>query len=94
MSQVSRGAKNVVQLEVARKSGSEEEEPLSEVMGSPLYGVAMLKIAMELKSDRAASIEDIVGGVLRKMSLPEAEFREFLARNGGLLEAIAARRRY
>jgi hypothetical protein len=66
----------------------------SEVAGSPLYGVAMLKIAMELKKADAAPVDELITGVLKRMSLPEDDFRAFLAMNGGLLKTIAQRRRY
>ena len=64
------------------------------IEGNPLYGVAMLKIAMELKRQDSAALDDILTGVLTKMHLPEAEFRAFLAENGGLLRTIAQRRKY
>src|SRR5438309_2259498 len=61
---------------------------------SPLYGVAMLKIAMELKRRDHLCLDEILVGVLRKMNLPEAKFRAYLAENGGLLRAIAHRQKY
>ena len=64
------------------------------VDANPLYGIAMLKIAMELKKPGAAGLDSIVEGVLAKMNLGEAEFRAFLAQNGGLLRTIAERKRY
>ena len=85
--------KKVVRL-AERRSATETLEAPVEVEASPLYGVAMLKIAMELKKRESADLEEILGGVLRTMSLPEAEFREFLAKNGGLLRAIARRKQY
>ncbi len=69
-------------------------EASREVADSPLYGVAMLKIAMELKKPGAGGLDEIVSGVLGKMGLAEAEFRDFLSRNGGMLRAIAERRGY
>ena len=81
-----RGA--VVQLKQA------EEVVPNEVEASPLFGVAMLKIAMELKKADAAPVDDLISGVLKRMQLPENEFRAFLAMNGGLLKTIAQRRRY
>ena len=69
------------------------EDP-SDVEASPLYGVAMLKIAMELKKSPTSTLDDILKGVLESMALPEEAFREFLSQNGGLLRSIAARKRY
>ena len=54
----------------------------------------MLKIAMELKKADAAPVDELITGVLRRMNLPEADFRAFLAMNGGLLKTIAQKRRY
>ncbi len=70
-----------------------EEVPV-EVSASPLYGVAMLKIAMELKKADARALDDVVKSVLDRMHLPEAEFRQFLASNGGLLRTIALKKQY
>jgi len=65
-----------------------------DVADSPLYGVAMLKIAMELKKPGTGGLDEIVSGVLGRMGLSEAEFRDFLSRHGGMLRAIAERRGY
>ncbi len=74
------------------------EEPVpevpAEVAQSPLYGVAMLKIAMELKKADARPLEDLITQVLTRMNLDERAFRAFVAANDGLLRAVAARRRY
>jgi hypothetical protein len=82
-------ASKVVEL----REASEPSVP-NEVAASPLYGVAMLKIAMELKKAESAPVDELITGVLRRMSLPEDDFRAFLAMNGGLLKTIAQRRRY
>ena len=84
-------SRRVVDLPV--KSAAMEEEP-AEVANSPLYGVAMLKVAMELKKPEAGALEDILRGVLEKMNLSEDTFRRYLEQNGGLLKTIARRRRY
>jgi hypothetical protein len=82
-------AKKVVELRAV-----EEEAVPQEIAASPLYGVAMLKIAMELKKADARPVDELITGVLRRMSLPEDDFRAFLAMNGGLLKTIAQKRRY
>jgi hypothetical protein len=64
----------------------------NEVAASPLYGVAMLKIAMELKKADARPVDELIHGVLTRMRLDETEFRRFLESNGGLLRAIAQKR--
>jgi len=66
----------------------------AEIAASPLYGVAMLKIAMELKKADARPLEELVSSVLQRMHLPEEDFRQFLASNGGLLRTIALKQRY
>lgn len=66
----------------------------AEVVASPLYGVAMLKIAMELKKAEARPLDELIKGVLGRMSLDEDEFRAYLSANGGLLRTIASRRSY
>lgn len=82
-------AANVVSI-----SPSQAAEVPAELEASPLFGVAMLKIAMELKKADAQPLDELVTGVLRRMNLPEAEFRAFLESNGGLLRTIAAKRGY
>jgi hypothetical protein len=72
----------------------EPPELPQEVAASPLYGVAMLKIAMELKKADARPLEELVKSVLARMNLPEADFTQFLASNGGLLRTIALKRKY
>ncbi len=81
--------KNVVELK-----GPEESALPTEVAASPLYGVAMLKIAMELKKADARPVDELITGVLKRMNLPEDDFRAFLSMNGGLLKTIAQKRRY
>lgn len=83
-------ARKVVQLPVVE----EAPEVPREIAGSPLYGVAMLKIAMELKKADARPLEELVSCVLQRMRLPEEDFRRFLVANGGLLRTIALKRRY
>lgn len=77
----------VVTLERSRNQPRDQE-----LSGSPLYGVAMLKIAMELKKTEPRSVDDLIQGVLTKMRLNEGDFRRFLEANGGLLRAIAQKR--
>ena len=67
---------------------TEQAEKAPETAESPLYGVALLKLAMELKKAQTGELEDVLRSVLRKMNLPEAGFRAFLAMNGGLLKTL------
>lgn len=76
---------------VALEAAQTEAVP-AELSASPLYGVAMLKIAMELKKADARPVDELIHGVLTKMRLDEGEFRRFLESNGGLLRAIAQKR--
>ncbi len=86
---ISRGKQSrVVALEAAQQA----ESVPNELVASPLYGVAMLKIAMELKKAEARPVDELIHGVLSRMRLDEGEFRQFLESNGGLLRAIAQKR--
>ncbi|MCC6337519.1 MAG: hypothetical protein IT380_26420 [Myxococcales bacterium] len=87
-----RGKSRIAALSAAAEAG--DEAVPTEVSASPLYGVAMLKIAMELKKADARPLEDLISGVLTRMRLDEGDFRRFLDANGGLLRTIAQRRRY
>ena len=73
------------------KKGAGATERLED---SPLYGVAMLKIAMELKKPDGKDLDEILSGVLERMRIPEPEFRAFLSRNQGLLRTLARKRQY
>lgn len=87
---IARGSKSsVVELQTQQ---AEAAKVPNEVAASPLYGVAMLKIAMELKKADAKPVDELITGVLTRMRLDETEFRKFLDANGGLLRAIAQRR--
>ena len=83
-------ARRVVALPVVEEGA----EVPREVAASPLYGVAMLKIAMELKKADARPLEELVSSVLQRMHLPEEDFHDFLKANGGLLRTIALKKRY
>ena len=83
-------ARKVIELPVVE----EAPEVPSEISTSPLYGVAMLKIAMELKRADSRPLEELVTSVLKRMNLPEEDFRQFLASNGGLLRTIALKKNY
>jgi hypothetical protein len=83
-----------VQTITRRAEATEERTKQEKVEDSPLYGVAMLKIAMELKKPDAKDLDGILAGVLARMNIPEKDFRTFLFRNGGLLRTLARQRRY
>jgi hypothetical protein len=80
----------LVQLEARKAPASEPAVPTREKALHPLYGVAMLKIAMELKKPGTGEVEEVIASVLNKMRLSESDFRQFLQQNGGLLRAIAS----
>lgn len=84
-----------VSLEEVRRVRAERgDEQVRQVEESPLYGVAMLKIAMELKKPDAADLDAILSGVLQRMRLNESDFRAYLTANGGLLKTIAQRKKF
>lgn len=91
-----RGKSRVVALSAAAEPSTEASDaPVpAEVAASPLYGVAMLKIAMELKKADARPLDELITGVLTRMRLDEGDFRRFLDANGGLLRTIAQKRKY
>jgi hypothetical protein len=85
----------VVQLAEAAEARAQSAPAVpDEVSASPLYGVAMLKIAMELKRTPQRSLEELITGVLARMQLPEDDFRAYLNANGGLLRTVVAKRGY
>ncbi len=59
----------------------------------PLYGVALLKTALELKRRKEGSVEEVLRTVLARMRIPEHEFRAFLEQQGGLAEVLGLHRR-
>ena len=83
-------ARKVVELPAVE----EQPEVPAQVAASPLYGVAMLKIAMELKKADARPLDELVSSVLERMRLPQEQFAQFLGANGGLLRTIALKKRY
>jgi hypothetical protein len=59
----------------------------------PLYGVALMKTALELKRRQDGSVEEILRGVLARMRIPEAEFFAYLEQHGGLAGLLGTRGR-
>ncbi|MCP3138408.1 hypothetical protein [Pyxidicoccus xibeiensis] len=86
-------AKTVVVLEEARQSATPRTTPAPPVEPDPLYGVVLLKTALELKRRQDGTVEEILRDVLARMRIPEAEFRAFLEQQGGLLQALGMRQR-
>ncbi len=89
---IPRGKQSRVVALQAEQTAAQTESLPAELIASPLYGVAMLKIAMELKKADARPVDELIEGVLTRMRLDEGEFRRFLESNGGLLRAIAQKR--
>lgn len=86
-------AKTRVRLEEARQAPRTQARPPPPVDPDPLYGVVLLKTALELKRRKEGSVEEILRGVLARMRIPEHEFRTFLEQRGDLLEALGLSRR-
>lgn len=80
-------AKTVVKLE-ERKQASRPKAAAPPVEPDPLYGVVLLKTALELKRRQDGSAEEILRSVLARMRIPEHEFRAFLEQRGDLLKAL------
>ena len=89
-----RSPSRVVELQTTEAKARITDAAPQDVSESPMYGVAMLKIAMELKRAPQIELDSIVSGVLQRMRLDEGNFRRFLEQNGGLLRTIAQKREY
>lgn len=63
------------------------------VEADPLYGVALMKTALELKRHKEGSVEEILRSVLARMRIPEAEFFAYLEQQGGLSKLLGGRGR-
>lgn len=83
-------AKTVIELEPRRTTDTEQkvQTPARVVEPDPLYGVALLKTALELKRRQDGSPEEILRSVLTRMRLPEDEFRAWLAQQGELSKVL------
>jgi hypothetical protein len=81
-------AKTVIELEPRRTPSTETAQAPPLLEPDPLYGVALLKAALELKRRQDGSPEEILRGVLARMRLPEEEFLTWLSQQGGLLKAF------
>jgi hypothetical protein len=88
-----RQAKTVVRLEERKAATRSQARPARSVEPDPLYGVVLLKTALELKRRKDGSVEEILRGVLARMRIPEHEFRAFLDQRGDLAKAIGLGRR-
>lgn len=58
-----------------------------------LYGVALLKLALELKKPGAPELDVLVPGVVRRLGLDESAFRAWMDVNCGMLRAASRRRK-
>lgn len=65
--------------------------PRAESSSDPLFAVALLRIALELKKSPDASLDALTSQVAARMKLDEGVFRRFLEGNLGLLKATATR---
>ena len=57
----------------------------------PLFAVAMLRIALELKKNPEAQLEQVASQVAARMHLDELAFRRYLEVNLGLLRTSTQR---
>ena len=83
-----------------RRRRSKSPRALTSPMTAPkpsasegLCGVAMLKIAMELKKRASAPIDGVIATVLSKMAIDPGSFRKYLASQGGVLQRLEGIRR-
>ena len=86
-------AKTVIELEPRRSASTETAAQAPPALEpDPLYGVALLKTALELKRRQDGTPEEILRDVLARMRLPEDEFRAWLAQQGGLRALLGGER--
>jgi len=71
---------------------SKSSKKTNETAPDARFGIAMLKIAMELKKSKGASVDQVVGQVAAQMSLNESELRAHLASQGRLLRDALRKR--
>lgn len=82
-------AKTVVKLEERKQAPRAKAKPPPPPVEPPaLYGVVLLKTALELKRRQDGTAEEILREVLARMRIPEPEFRAFLEQRGDLLKAL------
>lgn len=77
-------SRTVTELESEQAPATGTQTPPPPRDPDPLYGVALLKMALELKRQRETSPEEILRNVLARMRLSEVEFRAWLADQGEL----------
>ncbi|ATB27745.1 hypothetical protein [Melittangium boletus] len=82
--------KTIIELETHRASITEtpRESGSDSVELDPLYGVALLKVALELKRRKDGTPEEILRAVLLRMRLSEVDFRAWLAQRGELAKVF------
>ncbi len=80
-------------LELSRTTGESTAKQEGEGDEARLYGVAMLKVAMELKKPHPALLEEVIHRVLSKMNLSRDAFQKHLESNVELLRAFEKRGR-
>ncbi|MCY1080795.1 hypothetical protein [Archangium lansingense] len=82
-------AKTVIELEPRRATSTgTAQAPTLDLEPDPLYGVALLKTALELKRRKDGTPEEILRDVLARMRLPEDEFRAWLSQQGELAKVL------
>jgi hypothetical protein len=81
-------AKTVVKLEERKQAPRAKARTPPPVEPDPLYGVVLLKTALELKRRQDGTVEEILRDVLARMRIPEHEFRAFLEQREDLLKAM------
>ncbi len=80
--------KTVIELAPRRAMAGEPAPTPGAPEPDPLYGVALLKTALELKRRQDGTPEEILRGVLARMRLSEDAFRAWAAQQGGLLKLL------
>jgi hypothetical protein len=81
-------SKTVVKLEERKQALRPKGQAALPGEPDPLYGVVLLKTALELKRRKDGSPQEILRGVLARMRIPESEFRTFLEQREDLRKAL------
>lgn len=87
--------KTVVVLEErkAAPSAPPQARTAPPVEPDALYGVALMKAALELRRRPEGSVEEVLREVLARMRLPQEEFFAWLEQRGGLRGLVGQRGR-
>jgi hypothetical protein len=74
---------------LATRRGATQVAPAAAPSPSPLLGVALLKVALELKRRPGRAAPEVLAQVLARLRIPEEELQAYLARNDALRRVLS-----